>query len=237
MPPEADLTSFPHAPDEQFREYFYEQVARLGKALSSAPRLILVNSLCQGERSVDALARVAGLTPANTSRHLQALKQARLVVHRRDGNRILYSMTGDDAIRFFLALKEFAATQLPEVRQALAEISVSPTRRDPIDTDELRELVQAGSATIVDVRPVEEYRCGHIPSARSLPLDELPRRLDELPRGRPVAVLCRGPYCVLADQAVAILLEAGFEARRAQAGVVEWRLAGLPVEASAEERP
>lgn len=224
------MATFPQRPDEEFRAYFYDRVATIGKALSSAPRLVLMNTLCQGDRSVDVLARVVGLTSANTSRHLQALKRAQLVTDRRHGNRVVYRVSSDDVVRFFLRLKNLAADQLPELRHAIAHVAASPSRVDPVEREELVQLVESGASPLIDVRPREEFAHGHIPRAISIPLDELQSRVEELPRDAVIVVLCRGPYCVLADQAVSVLQAAGLTARRAQDGVVEWRLAGLMLE-------
>lgn len=214
-------------PTEEFREFFYDQVARLGKALSSGPRLVLLNILCQGERSVDVLADTAQLTVANTSRHLQTLKSAGLVEARRDGNRILYRVSDLEVVRFFGSMKDLAASQLAQVQRAMADLCSGDTRLQPVGRSELLELVGSCEAIVLDVRPHAEYAQGHIPTAICMPLDVLKDRLHELPRDKAIVAVCRGRYCVLADQAVLILRQAGLSARRAEDGVVQWRLDGL----------
>jgi DNA-binding transcriptional ArsR family regulator len=218
------MSTFPSEPDQQFKAYVYEQFARLGKALSSPARLILLNILCQGERSVEDLAATADLSIANTSRHLQVLKSTNLVTVRRAGTHVFYSVTGDKVRLFFDALRDLALDRLAELRQALSQISDSETRRDTVSKEELVEKASGDDAVILDVRPTVEYQAFHIPGSMSIPIDELNNRLDELVpiRDKELIVVCRGKYCVLADQAIPILRELGLHARRAADGAIEW---------------
>jgi len=224
----AVMALFPNQPDEQFKEYAYEQVARIGKALSSPQRLILLNILCQGAYTVEALAGHAGLTMANASQHLQVLRAANLVQAERQGNHVQYSIADDRIRRFVFSLQEVAIGCLAELRQALAEISATPSRVESVGSEELMEKVSAGEAVAIDVRPASEYDAGHFPGSVSIPVQELERRLDELPGDGEVVALCRGRYCILADKAVAILREKGFRARRSDSTILDWETLERP---------
>lgn len=226
------MSIWPQAPDGEFKSFVYEQFARIGKALSSPPRLVILNILCQGEHTVESLSRHAALSVANLSRHLQVLKSVNLVKVRRDGKYIFYSLPDQQTCNFFTSFKEFGFQQLVELRAALEEISKAPSRVHPVDMAELQRLVDENEVILLDVRPKEEYAQAHLPGAISVPLDELELRLDELEKGKMIVAYCRGKFCILADQAVNILLAEGFQASRADDGVVEWRSAGLPVEGS-----
>jgi rhodanese-related sulfurtransferase/DNA-binding transcriptional ArsR family regulator len=205
----------------------YEAFAASGKALASAKRLELLDLLGQGERTVDALAKAAGLNLTTASAHLQALKQAGFVATRREGVRIHYRLAGDDVARLFALLRKVAEAHqasVPAARDAyLGEDGAAEVTRE-----ELRARVEAG-ATVLDVRPAEEYLAGHIPGARSIPVQELADRIDELPADAEVVVYCRGEYCVLAYDAVRLLNGVGRRAIRLIDGMLEWRLAELPV--------
>lgn len=224
------MGSFPTRPDELFKEYAYEQVARIGKALSSPQRLILLNILCQGQHTVESLAKNSGLSVANTSQHLQNLKATSLVEVERQGNYMRYSVADERVRSFFFSLQELALHRLAELRQTLSEISSSPTRLKAISHEELMTKVTNGEAVAIDVRPTSEFDEGHLPGAVSVPLEELEKRLAELPPEGEIVALCRGRYCILADKAVSILRENGFTARRARDGVVDWEQAGQELE-------
>jgi rhodanese-related sulfurtransferase/DNA-binding transcriptional ArsR family regulator len=208
----------------------YEAFAASGKALANGKRLELLDLLAQGERTVDALATAAGLNLTTASAHLQTLKQAGFVATRRDGVRIHYRLAGDDVARLFALLRTVA-----EAHQA----AVPPARRAYLGDDgavevtreELQARAAVGDVVVLDVRPVEEYRAGHIPGAVSIPIGELAARIDELPEDAPVVVYCRGEYCVLAYDAVRLLTGRGRRAIRLSDGMLEWRLADLPVHA------
>jgi rhodanese-related sulfurtransferase len=217
-------------PDDEFKAFAYGQFARIGKALSSPVRLVLLNVLVQGPHTVDELAEQAGNPVANASHHLQILKAAGLVQSERRGQHVVYSVAGDGVGPFFQALKTLAREQLVELQRALEDISSSPTRAQAVGREELLARAASGDTVIIDVRPASEYDAGHLPGAVSVPLAELEQRLAELPRDREVVAYCRGRYCLLADRAVELLKAAGIPARRSDVEVVGWRLADLPLE-------
>jgi rhodanese-related sulfurtransferase len=206
----------------------YEQFARVGKALSNGRRLELVDLLAQAERSVDELARESGLSLALASHHLRLLRDAGLVASRRDGVHVRYALAGDDVLRLWLSMRSVAAGRLADVERAAREYLGGDV--EGIGRRELVERVRAGDLVVVDVRPAAEYAAGHLRGARSIPIEELESRLDELPSDREVVAYCRGPYCVYAHQAVRVLGRAGRPARRLDDGWPEWRLARLPRE-------
>ncbi|MEV6330466.1 metalloregulator ArsR/SmtB family transcription factor [Streptomyces sp. NPDC051909] len=211
----------------------YEAFAASGKALASGKRLELLDLLAQGERTVDALAKASGLNLTTASAHLQTLKQAGFVVTRREGVRIHYRLAGDDVARLFALLRKVAETHQAAVPPA-RDAYLGEDAADGLDREELRARVAAGDVVVLDVRPAEEYRAGHIPGALSLPVDELAGRIDELPDGIEIVVYCRGEYCVLAHDAVRLLADRGRRAIRLDDGMLEWRLADLPVAAGAD---
>lgn len=210
----------------------YEHFARIGKVLGNAKRIELLHMLGQGERSVEVLAAACGLGLTNASAHLQVLRQARLVETRREGVKIFYRLADDTVYRLLLALQETGRARLAEVQQIARDYFDARDQLHPVGRDELRDRVQRGDVVVLDVRPAEEFRAGHIPGAVSIPAEQLSARLDELPLGEIVAY-CRGPYCVLATGAVELLRERGRRARRLEDGFPEWRLAGLAVESGA----
>lgn len=214
-----------------FKQDLNDQFARLGKALSNGRRLELLEYLAQGERSVDQLAGVSGLSVANTSQHLQQMRQAGLVSARRDGKHILYSLAGEDVVQLLDVLRTVAERRLAEVREMVANVLTARDSLEPVQAAELLERSRLGLVTVLDVRPPEEFGAGHLPGAINLTLAELEKHLDRLPPDREVIAYCRGPYCVLSFEAVARLRERGFKARRLQQGYPEWKLAGLPTEA------
>lgn len=226
------MWDFPKKPDDQFKKFVYEHFSRIGKAFSSPHRLVIMNILCQGEHTVDALAQYSGLSIANVSRHLQVLKSAKLVRVRRSGKNIKYIIADDETSDFFTRFKDFASGRLAEIRIALQEISKSPSRLQAVTLNELKKKVMDEGVLVVDVRPEEEFEHAHIPGALSLPLSTLKSHLREIPKNKSIVAYCRGWFCILADQAVELLLQEGFDARRAEPGIVEWKMEGLPVEKS-----
>jgi rhodanese-related sulfurtransferase len=208
----------------------FDAVAVTGKALSSGKRLELLDLLAQGERSVDALAQAAGLGLTTTSAHLQNLRQGGLVASRREGTRIFYRLAGQDVAALYALLQQVARDHQAAAGQARTAY-LGPDDTDQLTREELLDRVRAGTATVIDVRPAEEYAAGHIPGAVSLPLDELQARLAELPDGTEIVAYCRGANCVLAHDAVRLLAARGRAARRLADGMLEWRLDGLPVAA------
>jgi rhodanese-related sulfurtransferase/DNA-binding transcriptional ArsR family regulator len=221
------------SPRHAAKQRIYEQFARISKALSAPARLELLDLLSQGERSVDALARASELTVANASQHLQVLAAARLVESRRDGQRVLYRLGDESVEALWHALRRTAEARLQELDEVAREYLTGRDDFEPIDRAELARRVRAGTVTLIDVRPAEEYEQAHIAGAVSVPLDQLPAFIEATPRRRQVVAYCRGPYCVYALQAVASLRKRGIRAVRSDAGVSEWRAAGLPIETRA----
>lgn len=213
--------------DREAKTALFEQFARVGKALAGGKRLELLDLLAQGERTVEALARTAGLGLTTASAHLQTLRQAGLVATRREGTKIHYRLAGADVAALFALVRQVANTHLPDVEAA--RVAYLGPACDEVTREELLERVKSGAVTVLDVRPAEEYAAGHIPGAVGIPLDELPDRLAELPADQEVIAYCRGAYCVLAHDAVRYLTDQGRPARRLADGLLEWRLAELPL--------
>lgn len=211
------------------KDALYEQFARIGKAVTSPRRIELLELLAQGERSVESLARAAGLGVTTASSHLQVLRGARLVATRRDGTRILYRLADADVVELIDLVRRLARARLAEVDEVVEAYFSARDTLAPVGRKELLARTERAEVVVLDVRPREEFEAGHIPGAISIPLDELRDRLGELPRDVEVVAYCRGPYCVLAPQAVELLAERGIRARRLDEGLPEWRLAGLPV--------
>jgi rhodanese-related sulfurtransferase len=214
----------------EVKQTLYEQFARLGKAVASPKRIELLDLLCQGERTVEGLADASRMGVANTSAHLQVLRQARLVETRREGVKVFYRLADDAVCRFYFALRDLGRARLAEVEQVVQTYFQARDELEPVSRDDLLDRLERGDVAVVDVRPAEEFAAGHIPGAASIPLAELAERLDELPRDVEIVAYCRGPYCVFAPQALTILRAGGFRARRLEDGLPEWRLASLPVE-------
>ena len=211
------------------KDLLYEQVARVGKALASPKRLELLELLAQGEKSVDTLAAAVAVDIKLASAHLKALKEARLVVSRRDGKRMLYRLSGQDVAHLGVTLREVAEEHLLELRMAVQRMVADPNRLAQVGRKELLAQAKRGEVVVIDVRPQDEYETAHLPYARSMPLAELTHRLAELPRGAQIVAYCRGPFCLMSDEAVALLKKRGFRARKTLDGVSEWQAAGLPV--------
>ncbi len=210
---------------ERRKVALFESISVMGKAFASPRRLELLDLLAQGARSVDQLARASKQSVANTSQHLQALHAAGLVTRERDGTRVRYELAGDDVLRLWLALRHTSAQRLAEVERSAREYLGEQV--EAIDRDELVARMRRRDVVLVDVRPPDEFAAGHIEGARSIPLDELEEHLDELPGDREVIAYCRGPFCVMAHEAVHRLRAAGLSARRLDQGWPEWRLAEL----------
>ncbi|HEU5157720.1 MAG TPA: metalloregulator ArsR/SmtB family transcription factor [Streptosporangiaceae bacterium] len=217
--------------DQDAKATLFEQFARVGKALGSGKRLELLDLLAQGERSVEALARAAGLPVATASAHLQTLRRANLVETRREGTNVYYRLAGRDVAALYALVRAVANANLADVEAA--RVAYLGPDTDMVTREELLRRVHAGQVVVVDVRPSEEYAAGHLPGAVSIPLDELPGRLAELPSDQEIVVYCRGAYCAFAYDAVRFLTANGRLARRLEDGMLEWRLADLPTEDSA----
>jgi rhodanese-related sulfurtransferase/predicted transcriptional regulator len=221
---------------ERTKNAVFEAIAVMGKAFASPRRLELLDLLAQGQRTVDELARASKQSVANTSQHLQALHAAGLVTRERDGTRVRYELAGDDVLRLWLALRDTSAERLAEVERSARDYLGEEV--EGIDADELVARMRRRDVVLVDVRPRDEFAAGHIEGARSIPLDELEQHLEELEGDREVIAYCRGPFCVMAQEAVRRLQAAGLSARRLEEGWPEWKLdrSRSIVTAGAEQR-
>jgi rhodanese-related sulfurtransferase/DNA-binding transcriptional ArsR family regulator len=215
------------SPDRTAIDKLHEQFARIGRALANPHRVELLDLLAQGERSVEVLAARASISVGLASAHLQTLRRSGLVVSRRDGTRILYRLAGDDVYELLTAVRTVATGRLADAELAARAYMGEPV--EAVTRAELLARVQSGAAVVIDLRPTEEYEAGHIAGAISIPLTELEAHLADLPERVEIVAYCRGPYCALAPQGVALLRRAGRRARRLEDGFPEWRLAGLPI--------
>jgi rhodanese-related sulfurtransferase/DNA-binding transcriptional ArsR family regulator len=212
------------------KQKLYVQFAEMAKALGHAHRLEILELLAQGERSVESLAERAGLMIGNASQHLRLMRQAGLLVSRREGKRILYRLSDPAVLDLTAALHRLAERNLGEVKSVLAGYFNQRDSMEPVSRKELSRRLRDGLVTVLDVRPPDEFAAGHLPNAVNIPLRDLTRRVGKLPKKQEVVAYCRGPYCVLAFEAVAMLRNRGFEARRLEDGYPQWEAAGLPVE-------
>jgi len=214
----------------RFKHDLFAQFARVGKALGNGNRLELLEYIAQAERSVDELSTVSGLTVANTSQHLQQLRQAGLVSARKEGLKVFYTLSGDGVIGLLDALRGVAERHVAEVQQLVATYLTVKDELEPLPRQELLQRVRDGLVTVLDVRPAEEYAAGHVPGAVNVPLAKLEKYLASINPDQEIVAYCRGPHCVLAFDAVATLRSRGLRARRLEDGYPEWKTAGLPVE-------
>jgi len=214
----------------EFKDRLYDEIGRIARGLDSPRRLEMLEVLAQGERSVEDLAAQAGLSVANASRHLQVLRGARLVEARKDGLRVYYRLAEPEVYEAVRAIRKLAERRLTEIDALVRTYLRSRDELEAVPREELLRRARAGSVVVIDVRPAEEYRAGHIPGALSVPLDELRERVRKLPARKEVVAYCRGPYCLMAYEAVEKLRARGRRARRLVEGFPEWRAAGLPVE-------
>ena len=213
------------------KNHLYEQVARIGKAMASPKRLELIELLCQSEKTVELLAEQAEISVKLASAHLKALRQARLVDTRKDGKYVLYRLASTSVADLWVALRTEAEERLVELQVALASIVAHGDELKGMDRATMLQKAKSGEILMLDVRPQEEFASAHLPHARSLPVDELLKRLAELPQDTPVVAYCRGPFCLMAKDAVELLRKNGYRAFHLTDGVAEWRAHGLPVEA------
>jgi rhodanese-related sulfurtransferase len=213
----------------EFKDQLYAQFARIGHALSSPKRIELLDLLGQGEKTVETLAEQLATPVKNTSAHLRALRQANLVETRREGTYVYYRLADDHVYRLLQALEALGHGRLAEVRQVVDLYLDGRDELEPVSLRELRRLMRDASVTVVDVRPEEEFRAGHIPGALSIPVRELKRRMREIPKSREVIAYCRGRYCVYSLEAVTVLRKAGYRARRSEEGLPAWKAERLPV--------
>lgn len=214
-----------------FKDAIYEQFSRIGKAVSTPKRIELLELLCQGPRTVEVLAAEAGVSIANASQHLQVLRNTHLVVGEKHGLHVEYRLADDAVGGFLLALRHLAEARLAEVDHVTRSFFEAHSAVEAVDHDALLGRVKRGEVTVLDVRPREEFRAGHLPRALSMPLEELKTRLKELPKGKDVVAYCRGPYCVMAADAVTLLRKKGIKAYRMDFGVVDFRALGWPIDA------
>lgn len=217
------------------KQAIYASLAELAQALGHAHRLELLEHLAQGMRSVEELSTRAGLTFANTSRHLQILRRARLVETQRSGKRIFYRLAGDaEVVALISALSRVGERNIAEIGRVMTDYFRARDSLEPVSRDELIDMLNDQLVTLLDVRPEDEFAVGHLPGALNIPIAELERRLGELPSGREVIAYCRGPYCVFSVEAATVLRSRGYQVRRLEDGYPEWKAAGLPVEGSAD---
>jgi rhodanese-related sulfurtransferase len=218
----------------EFKDALYAQFARIGHALASPKRIELLDLLAQSERTVEDLAAQTATPVKNTSAHLRVLRQARLVTTRKNGTRVFYALADEGVQSVISAVQALGRKRLTEVEHVTRLFVDAHDELLPVTLPELRRRLRNGSATVIDVRPREEFEAGHIPGAISMPVAEVKRRMKELPRSREVIAYCRGPYCLYSLDAVTLLRRHGFKARRADEGLPQWRSAGLPVTAGTE---
>ena len=219
----------------RFKDSVYEQLSRLGKAMSAPKRLELLDLLCQGPRTVEQLAEHTSTSIANTSQHLQVLRAARLVEAEKRGLYVEYRLAGEDVTGLFHSLRSLASARLAEIEQTTRSYFERRGGMEAVAGDELLRRVKTGDVTVLDVRPESEYRAGHISGAVSIPVAELKARLKELPKSKEIVAYCRGPYCVMALDAVELLRKKGFKARHMAEGVIEWRARGFRIETQPQE--
>lgn len=215
--------------NRSLKDLLYEQVARVGKALASPKRLEILEMLAQGEKAVETIAGEVGIDVKLASAHLKALKEARLVQVKRDGKRMIYRLSGTDVAQLGVTLRQVAEEHLVELRLALQQLMAEPERLAQVGRKELLAQAKRGDVVVLDVRPPEEFDTAHLPYARSVPLPELAQRLAELPRDVEIVAYCRGPFCLMSDEAVKLLRAHGYRARKTFDGISEWQAAGLPL--------
>lgn len=216
--------------NRELKNILYEQVARIGKAVSSPKRLELMEMLAQGEKSVETLASELLIDIKLTSAHLRVLKEARLVTARREGKYIIYRLAGNDVAGLWVSLRQVAEEHLLELKMALGQMVADPAKLTAVSRELLLEQARQGEVVVIDVRPRTEYEAAHLPFARSMPMAEIEQRLAELPTDVEIVAYCRGPFCLLSEEAVALLTAKGYRGRKLLDGVSEWLAAGFPVE-------
>lgn len=223
-------------PTRRFKNGVYEQLSRVAKALAAPKRLELLDLLCQGPRTVESLAGQTAISVANASRHLQVLRAARLVDAEKHGLYVEYRLADEEVCRFYVSLRALATSRLAEIDLVTRAFMERRGGLEEVHGEELVRRVRSGEVTILDVRPGEEYEAGHIPGAISMPIADLKARWADLPKDRDVVAYCRGPYCVMAVDAVNLLRRKGFKAHRLEHGVADWRARGWRVESPRRPR-
>lgn len=216
----------------EFKNKVYEELAKITKALANPHRLEIIELLAQGEFSVEQIASQTSLSVANASQHLQVLKASQLVEITRQGNFIHYRLANANVFKAWKALRDLGVERIATIEKLVRDFRKSKFNFGSVTMDELIKKIEAGKITILDVRPEAEFNSGHIANAVSIPIDQLPKRLKELPKRNEIITYCRGPFCVYADEAVALLNKAGYKAIRLEEGFPDWQLEGLPIEVS-----
>jgi rhodanese-related sulfurtransferase len=211
------------------KQAVHREVARIGQALANERRLDIIDMLAQAPRSVDVLAEICGMSIANTSQHLQVLRQAHLVESERAGTRVVYRLAGDAVVELWVGLVRAAQLQLPEVAEIDRRLDATTSREDLVARRDILAMLKRGDAILLDVRPTDEFSAGHLRGALSIPIEALPERLGELPRRKLIVTYCRGTYCMSADEALDILRAHGYRAVRLEGGWPEWRAEGRPI--------
>jgi rhodanese-related sulfurtransferase len=217
----------------RYKTRAYAAVSRIGQALASEKRLLILDLLAQAPRHVDAVADALSMPVANASQHLKVLAAAHLVESTREGARVVYRLAGDDVLDLWMTMLGVASGRLPEVERLDRDVGAEPSRTGAVEREAAAALVADGGALIIDVRPAAEFAAGHLPGALSIPLEELPQRIGEIPPGRPVIAYCRGRYCLSADEAVELLRGRGYDASRMEGGWPDWRQEGRPTRSGA----
>ena len=215
---------------KETKSFAYEQLSRIGKAMSSPSRLEILDLLRNGPRTVESLANAANMGVANVSRHLQVLRAANLVTSDKNGLFVTYQVADQSVCAFFMAMCQLAEARLVEFEKIIGRFSGEDGDMEPVDREVLMKRAKNGEVAIIDVRPNEEYQAAHIPGAVSIPVDEIEYHLEKLSPENEIVAYCRGPYCLLATKAVKLLCSKGFRARRIKDGVIEWRACGMPIE-------
>lgn len=216
----------------QFKDKVYSELARVTKSLSNPHRLEIVELLAQGQFSVEEIAEQTNLPVANASQHLQVLKLAQMVEISRQGNFIFYRLSNDNVFKAWRALRELGVERISSVERVVKDFRKTKFDFETVTIDELIDKIDSGKVTILDVRPESEYKQGHIANAVSIPINELSKRLKELPKRNQIVAYCRGPFCVYADEAVALLTREGYKATRLEEGFPDWKMKDLPIEVS-----
>ncbi|MEY5028117.1 MAG: hypothetical protein RLZ63_432 [Pseudomonadota bacterium] len=211
------------------KDLLYEQVARIGKAVSSPKRLEILELLAQGEKSVDQLAVELSIDIKLASAHLRALREARMVNFRKDGKFVVYSLTGEDVAGLWVTLRQVAEEHLVELRVALDQMVAEPSKLLKVDRETLLKRAKRGEVLVIDVRPQPEFEQAHLPFARSMPVDEIAHRLSELPKDKEIVAYCRGPFCLFSEEAYQLLKRKGYRVQKLLDGVSEWQAAGMPL--------
>jgi rhodanese-related sulfurtransferase len=211
------------------KDLLYEQVARIGKAVSSPKRLEILELLAQGEKSVDQLAIELSIDIKLASAHLRALREARMVNFRKDGKFVVYSLTGEDVAGLWVTLRQVAEEHLVELRVALDQMVAEPSKLMTVDRETLLKRAKRGEVLVIDVRPQPEFEQAHLPFARSMPVDEIAHRLSELPKDKEIVAYCRGPFCLFSEEAYQLLKRKGYRVQKLLDGVSEWKAAGMPL--------